>query len=113
MDHKEIHILEELSIDELVDLNHDIQEVLKRKRKARVCSEKVFGSRVKIEIDRDSNGEIKRGVLKIKQRYNSDSYITILASNPDSFKKELLELSESIAMSHMYMTQITNNKEKK
>lgn len=103
--------LENMSIDELVELNRDIQKVLKEKRKARVYSEKIFGSKVKIEIDRDSNGRVKRGVLKIKQRYNSDSYISILASNPDSFKRELLELSESIAMGHMYMTQITNNKE--
>lgn len=108
----ELEKLEDMSIDELVVLNRDIQKVLKEKRKARRCSEFIFGKYIKIEIDSDSNKEVKRCVLKIRQRYDPDSYITVLASSPNTFYEEFKELTDSIGNAYLYMyTKILFEKE--
>ncbi|MBP5598412.1 MAG: hypothetical protein J6Y02_23800 [Pseudobutyrivibrio sp.] len=98
--------LENMSIDELVELNRDIQKVLKEKRKARHCAETKFGKYIKIEIDRDSEGMLKRCVFKIRQRYTPDSYITVIASDPISFNEELINLTDSVGEAYLYMRDI-------
>lgn len=107
-----MNFLEEMTIEELVVLNNDIQKVLKAKRKERVFSEEKFGD-VKIEINRSKNNEIKSCRLKIKQRYDRDSYVTILDSPASDFgnnAKTLLD-SMSFAYSH-FLNELYREKKK-
>ena len=72
--------LNNMSITALVDLNQKIQKTLKEKRKERQHQSFSFGNDVKIEVEFASDGKPNYFILKLRQRYNSDSFVTILTS---------------------------------
>lgn len=82
--------LNSMSIESLVDLNLQIQKTLKEKRKARHQQSFSFGDNVKIEVEFNSDGKPVYFVLKLRQKYIQDSFITVLTgADADQFSAKV------------------------